>query len=283
MKFVPDFLRRKQTPDPTKPETLEETPPPAAVETAPEEKAETPGMMGRLRKAFTRSSKKDDSAVADAPAAVELPKKEAPAEDKPVAEKQGMMGGLKKRLFGGKKEAQEASETIAEETQEGENVSGLQKVRNSLASLVSKKKKGHKANAVLIIAGAGIAVAGMAADMMFLGGAGTLAVLGMIYSDYRNAQHIGKITEEIGKIDDKIDELRKANKPVPDFSPALSAVKSSIEDFQASAKSKDVPPEVAEELEKLRQKVEHLQDRIKPANDEAEPAPKKNVPPPPAA
>lgn len=281
MKFVPDFLRRKkQTPDPTKPETLEETPPPAAVEAAPEEKAETPGMMGRLRKVFTRSSKKDDGAVADAPAAVELPKKETPAEDQPVAEKQGLMGGLKKRLFGGKKDK---TETAQEEAPEGENVSGLQKVRNSLAGLVSKKKKGHKANAVLIIAGAGIAVAGMAADMMFLGGAGTLAVLGMIYSDYRNAQHIGKITEEIGKIDDKIDELRKANKPVPDFSPALSAVKSSIEDFQASAKSKDFPPDVAEELEKLRQKVEHLQDRIKPANDEAEPAPKKNVPPPPAA
>lgn len=281
MKFVPDFLRRKkQSPDPTKPETLEETPPPAAVETAPEEKAETPGMMGRLRKAFTRSSKKDDGAVADAPATVELPKKEAPAEDKPVAEKQGMLGGLRSRLFGGKKDN---AETAEEKAPEGENVSGLQKVRDSLTSLVSKKKKGHKANAVLIIAGAGIAVAGMAADMMFLGGAGTLAVLGMIYSDYRNAQHIGKITEEIGKIDDKIDELRKANKPVPDFSPALSAVKSSIEDFQASAKSKDVPPEVAEELEKLRQKVELLQDRIKPANDEAEPAPKKNVPPPPAA
>lgn len=180
------------------------------------------------------------------------------------AEKKGFAGRLRERFFGAPKKQAAAPASVAEAPKESEGLSGLEKVRNSLSSLVNRKKTGHKVNTVLIVAGAGVAVAGMAADMMFLGGAGTLAVLSMVYSDFRNAQHIRKITGEIGKIDEKIDELKKAQQPVPDFSPALSAVKSSIEDFQASAKK--VPPEVAEDLENLRRKVEALQEKIAPAN-----------------
>ena len=147
-----------------------------------------------------------------------------------------------------------------------ESLLDLETLKGKLSSLVSSKNRGRKVNTVLVITGAGIAVAGIAADMMFLGGVGTLTVVSCLYSDLRNRQHIEKISADLAKIDDKIDEMKKAQQPVPDYAPALTAVKSSIEDFQASAQK--VPPEVVEDLAKLRQQVATLQAKIAAANDD---------------
>ena len=184
-------------------------------------------------------------------------KTETPAPTEAAAE-QGFIGKWKDKIFG------KGGDAPTEE--EGDNISTLESMKQKLSEMVDKKNGSHTRNIVLIVAGGGIAVAGMAADLVFLGGMGTTAVLGMIYSDYRNAQHIQKISSELSKIDSKIDEMKKTQQPVPDYAPALSAVKSSIEDFQASAQK--VPPEVAEELIRLKGQVAALQGKIAPANDD---------------
>ncbi len=175
-----------------------------------------------------------------------------------VEEKPGFIGKWKDKLFGKKGDAPKE--------EAGDNLFTLESMKQKLSELVDSKNGSHKRNIVLIVAGGGLAVAGMAADLMFLGGIGTTAVLGMMYSDYRNKQHIEKISAELSKIDTKIDEMKKTRQPVPDYAPALSAVKSSIEDFQASAQK--VPPEVAEELSRLKNQVTALQGKIAPANDD---------------
>jgi hypothetical protein len=182
-----------------------------------------------------------------------------------AAEKPSRFAALREKLRRKKPEA--PAEETAKPAAEGESLLGLETLKTKLSSLVSSKNRSQKVNAVLVVTGAGIAVAGMAADMMFLGGVGTVTVISCLYSDLRNRQHIEKISRELSKIDDKIDEMKKAQQPVPDYAPALTAVKSSIEDFQASAKK--VPPEVAAQLAQLKNQVTALQDKIAPANDDA--------------
>lgn len=215
------------------------------------------------------------------PETMEPPPQPAPAV-KPAEEGPGMFARLKQRVFGKKDEAEAKPEPApgpeAPKEESGDNVSTLEAVKQKLSGMMDKKNANHKRNTVLIVMGGGIAIAGMAADMMFLGGMGTATVLGMIYSDFRNAQHIDKISTEISKIDEKIDELTKARQPVPDYGPALAAVKSSIEDFQASAQK--IPPEVAANLDKLKNQVSTLQEKIAPAanDDKKPPAAKPAVP-----
>jgi Zn-dependent oligopeptidase len=186
------------------------------------------------------------------------------------------IGGLKDKVFTRKPKAAEpaAAEPQAEPEEMKESVGSLEDLKAKLGAMMSKKNSNHKRNTIIIVAGAGLAVAGMAADVMFLGGMATATVVGIIYSDLRNAQHIKKISDELSKIDEKIETLKGSNEPLPDYAPALKAVKSSIEDFQASAKK--VPPEVAEDLERLKKQVAALQDKIEPANDDR--APKKAAP-----
>lgn len=178
------------------------------------------------------------------------------------AEKPGMLATWKAKIFGGKKD---------EAQKDGDDVSSLEMMKQKLSSLVAKRNDKHTRNKVLIVAGGGLAVVGMAADFMFLGGMATATVAGMIYSDYRNAQHIDKISQEISKIDQKIDELKTGqHPPANDYAPALAAVKSSIEDFQASAQK--VPAEVAGKLDALKNQVTALQDKIgTPSNDDKKP------------
>lgn len=186
------------------------------------------------------------------------------------------LGGLKNKVFTRSEKTPENAPLPAQEEPEEtrESVGSLEDLKAKLSAMMSKKNSNHKRNTIIIVAGAGLAVAGMAADVMFLGGMATATVVGIIYSDLRNAQHIKKISDELSKIDEKIETLRGNNEPVPDYAPALKAVKSSIEDFQASAKK--VPPEVAEDLERLKKQVAALQDKIAPANDDA--APKRAAP-----
>lgn len=181
--------------------------------------------------------------------------------EQPEAEKPSRLAALKDRLW---KKKPDAPEQPAEEK---ESLPALETVKARLSSLMSAKSRGHKVNTVLVVTGAGIAVAGMAADMMFLGGVGTVTVISCLYSDLRNRQHIEKISKELTKIDEKIDTMKKAQQPVPDYAPALTAVRSSIEDFQASAQK--VPPEVAAQLAQLKNQVTALQEKIAPANDDA--------------
>lgn len=178
------------------------------------------------------------------------------------AEKPGMLATWKAKLFGGKKD---------DDAIDGKDVSSLEALKQKLAALLDSRNNKHTRNKVLIIAGGGLAVVGMAADVMFLGGMATATVAGMIYSDYRNAQHIDKISTEISKIDQKIDEMKNGqHPPAHDFAPALAAVKSSIEDFQASAQK--VPADVAGKLDALKTQVTALQDKITPAsNDDRKP------------
>lgn len=186
------------------------------------------------------------------------------------------LGSLKDRIFTRSPKASEpaAADAAPEETKE--SIGSLEDLKEKLSAMMSKKNSNHKRNTIIIVAGAGLAVAGVAADVMFMGGMATATVVGIIYSDLRNAQHIKKISDELSKIDEKIETMKASNQPAPDYAPALSAVKSSIEDFQASAKK--VPPEVAEDLERLKKQVASLQDKIAPANDDS--APKIKAPAP---
>lgn len=182
------------------------------------------------------------------------------------------IGGLKDKVFTrSPKEAEPAAAPAAEAAPEEtkESVGSLEDLKAKLSAMMNKKNSNHKRNTIIIVAGAGLAVAGVAADVMFMGGMATATVVGIIYSDLRNAQHIKKISDELSKIDEKIETMKGSSQPAPDYAPALSAVKSSIEDFQASAKK--VPPEVAEDLERLKKQVTDLQAKIGPANDDATP------------
>jgi hypothetical protein len=202
-----------------------------------------------------------------------LKKKQTPEPAQPEApdDKEGFIEGLKNRFRRKKSETPAAAPG-----EESESLFDLQHMKQKLSDLMDSKNRSHTANTVLVITGAGIAVAGMAADVAFLGGVGTVTVISCLYSDFRNSQHIGKISRELSEIDKKIDTMKTAQQPAPDYAPALSAVKSSIEDFQASAKR--VPPEIAEGLAKLKTQVETLQDKIAPANDDG-PAPRAATPP----
>jgi len=165
-----------------------------------------------------------------------------------AAEKPGFIDSLKDRLL--PKKGGEDTEFSVEALKE------------KLKSMLDSRNKNHTRNTVLFATGAGIAVVGVAADMMFLGGVGTITVVSCLYSDLRNAQHIKKISNELGKIDEKIDALTAGNQPVPDYAPAIRAVKSSIEDFQASAQK--IPADAAAELERLKKQVAALQEKVAP-------------------
>jgi len=171
------------------------------------------------------------------------------SENNDAPEKEGLLKPLKKRL-------NRATESVR-------NLPDAAELREKLANLLDGRKRSRTANTILVLTGAGAAAVGVAADVMFLGGVGTITVISCLYSDLRNVQHIKKISAEIGKIDEKIDELAQKSQPAPDYAPALSAVKSSIEDFQASAQR--VPPDVAVELDRLKEQVTKLQAKISPA------------------
>jgi hypothetical protein len=151
--------------------------------------------------------------------------------------------------------------------EKSESLFDLENMKQKLSDLMDSKGRSRTANTILVIGGAGIAAAGVAADITFLGGVGTLTVLSFLYSDFRNSQNIDKISKELSDIEQKIGTMKASQQPAPDYAPALSAVKSSIEDFQAKAKR--VPPEVAEGLAKLKTQVETLQDKI--SNDDGPP------------
>lgn len=138
----------------------------------------------------------------------------------------------------------------------------LDAMKEKLRGMLEARNENRALNAVVILTGAGVAAAGIAADMMFLGGVGTVTVISCLYSDLRSAQQIRKISAEIGKIDDKIDEMKAVQGAVPDYAPALKAVKTTIDDFQAAAEK--LPPEVTEELERLKKQVTALQAKITP-------------------
>ncbi|MEZ0260732.1 MAG: hypothetical protein ACAH80_06965 [Alphaproteobacteria bacterium] len=179
------------------------------------------------------------------------------------------LGGLKDKLLTRAPKNPEAATAEAAPEETKESIGSLEDLKDKLRAMMNKKNSNHKRNTIIIVAGAGLAVAGVAADVMFMGGMATATVVGIIYSDLRNAQHIKKISDELSKIDEKIETMKATNQPAPDYAPALSAVKSSIEDFQASAKK--VPPEVAEDLERLKKQVASLQEKIASANDDGAP------------
>jgi len=138
----------------------------------------------------------------------------------------------------------------------------LEDMKRKLEQMLEARNENRALNAVVILTGAGVAAAGIAADMMFLGGVGTVTVISCLYSDLRSAQQIRKISEEIGKLDDKIDGLRPAPGAAADYAPALKAVNRTIEDFKAAAEK--LPPDVAEELDRLQKQVTALQAKITP-------------------
>ena len=172
---------------------------------------------------------------------------EADKTDKP-----NFLTGLKNKLLPKKPDGGES---------EGTEFS-VEALQAKLKEMMGARSDNRTRNTVLVLTGAGIAAAGVAADMMFLGGVGTITVISCLYSDLRNAQHIKKISDELGKIDEKIDALTAGNQPVPDYAPAISAVKSSIDHFQASAQK--IPADAAAELERLKKQVAALQEKVAP-------------------
>lgn len=186
----------------------------------------------------------------------------APPGQEPVDYTPNLMARLKAKVFEPKDETPAADDDSA---------SGLEALKEKLTGLIDKKSGNHTRNTILIIAGGGLAIAGMAADVMFLGGMGTATVVGILYSDLRNAQHISKISAELSKIDEKIDQLKTSTQPVPDYTPTLSAMRSAITDFESSARK--LPPEAREGLDKLKIQMDALQEKIAPANSEAQAKP----------
>lgn len=176
----------------------------------------------------------------------------------------GPLGDLKDKVFR-KKDA--GTVVIDLDAEKDEDNFDPEKLRKKLTDLLESHKKNKVTKAFIIVGGCGVAAAAMAADVMFLSGTVTLMVASAVYSDLRNTQHIGKISEELAKIDEKIDALQKEQKPVPDYAPALDAVQTRIAAFQQAA-AKDLPPAAAAELAKLREQVEGLQQKIAPANDD---------------
>lgn len=185
-----------------------------------------------------------------------------PVEPAPVDYTPNLMERLKAKVFKPKD---------ASAAPEEESASSLEALKEKLAGMIDKKSGNHGRNTILLIAGGGLAIAGMAADVMFLGGMGTATVVGILYSDLRNAQHIGRISAELSKIDEKIDQLKTTQQSVPDYTPTLSAMRSAITDFESSAQK--LPPDAREGLDKLKTQMDALQDKIAPANDDrAKPA-----------
>jgi type VI protein secretion system component VasK len=189
---------------------------------------------------------------------------DAPAGPEPVDYTPNLMARLKAKVFQPKDEppAPAAAEDSA---------GSLEALKEKLTGLIDKKSGNHTRNTILLVAGGGLAIAGMAADVMFLGGMGTATVVGILYSDLRNAQHISKISAELSKIDEKIDQLKTTQQPVPDYAPTLSAMRSAITDFESSAQK--LPPDAREGLDRLKTQMDALQEKISPANDDgAKPA-----------
>ncbi len=187
-----------------------------------------------------------------------------PVETAPVDYTPNLMERMKAKVF-------KPKEATAAPVVEEESTSSLEALKEKLAGMIDKKSGNHTRNTILIIAGGGLAIAGMAADVMFLGGMGTATVVGILYSDLRNAQHISKISAELSKIDEKIDQLKTTQQAVPDYAPTLSAMRSAITDFESSAKK--LPPDAREGLDKLKTQMDALQDKIAPGNSQAQAKP----------
>ncbi len=183
---------------------------------------------------------------------------DAPPGPEPVDYTPNLMARLKEKVF---KPKEETAPPAADDS-----TSSLEALKERLTGLIDKKSGNHTRNTILLVAGGGLAIAGMAADVMFLGGMGTATVVGILYSDLRNAQHISKISAELSRIDEKIDQLKSTRQPVLDYAPTLSAMRSAITDFESSAQK--LPPDAREGLDKLKIQMDALQDKIAPANDD---------------
>ena len=133
-------------------------------------------------------------------------------------------------------------------------------VRDRLLRLRDMRLERDKANKIILALGAVAALGGVAADVMFLGGIGTLTVATCLFADFRNAQQIKKISGELEKLDDKIDLLRKEMRDETAFRPALSLLKKTVVDFEAAAQ-KDKAPE-QENLAVLRRQIEALEQKL---------------------
>ncbi len=198
----------------------------------------------------------------------------------PVKSAAGTLAGLPGKIFKrGEKKAEAVAVAAEKPETEKEDLVDFDKIKDKLTDIVESAKKNRTAKTVLIVAGAGVALAGMAADMAFFGGAGTLLVGSCLYGDLRNAQHIKKLSSELEKIDGKIEGLISTQSPMPDYQPALTIVKGRIEEFQKAAQK--LPPEIAQELQHLKEQVEGLQKKIgpvAPANDDGTQTPQASQP-----
>ena len=68
------------------------------------------------------------------------------------------------------------AEPQIEEAAEKKGLPGLQEMKQRLQDMISKKRS-RTETAILVVTGAGIAAVGVAADMAFLGGVGTVTVI----------------------------------------------------------------------------------------------------------
>lgn len=184
----------------------------------------------------------------------------------------GPLGGLKDKIQDKISRRKDADTIVLDlDAEKDEDGLDLEKLRKKLSDLVESQKKNKVTKAIVIVGGIGVGAAALAADIAFASGTLTLMLLGAAYSDLRNTQQIGKISKELSKIDQKIDELHKKQQPVPDYAPALDAMQTRITDFQ-KASAKDLPAEAAAELAKLKTQVETLQQKIAPEKPAAPPA-----------
>lgn len=136
-------------------------------------------------------------------------------------------------------------------------------------------------NKIGIVLGFGVAAAGIAADMTFLGGVGTVTVATCLVADFRNAQQIKKVSREIEKLDDKLDDLRREMREEPALAPAITLLRKTVSDFEAAAVREN--RSVQGDLAALRLQVDALVEKLgaDAQNDNAGAAPdvvKENAP-----
>lgn len=147
------------------------------------------------------------------------------------------------------------------------DVDGL---KDKLAKVLKKNNKAQLRNVLMIMGGAMAATAGIAADVAFLGGIGTVTVLSGLVFDQRLGKQGRDIQDAILRLDEKIEALRsQGNKP--DVAPAILALDQLIDSFDKAKKT--ASPHAKTDLENLQQQALTVRARI--ANDDGKQGPAK--------
>lgn len=206
------------------------------------------------------------------PDATKGPEETLESQPEKQAGKKGGLAGLPGRLLRRKKNLPPPAIDAGGD----KDIFDMQKIRERISGLFEKTKSNKKMKIGLFVGGAAAGIAAVTLDVMVAGGIGTVTIASCLYSDFRNGQHIRKISAELAKIDDKISGLRETEGPSPDLTPMLDAISTRIAGFNGAAEK--LPEDVRKELDDLKAQVESMRAKNAPANDDAQPPAQKRKP-----